>query len=213
MLAVAIDLALFGAIQLVERRARTDGGSGGGGPGSTAGPTPAGAVDAAVAPAWAMCMLGDGGEQPTTVAITYLDGGRDRAVNAPEIRGWFGDLDPRTVQVWQLEQIDGRRRIAFELPAASWPRWGELAARLSGPALCDALRVELIAHQVGRPRARADAALTDRETRSRHDLEFFFARRPRLYRSRVAMGSLADLTQPKLDEWLGWIDDALKGTP
>jgi|GEM_PF-7081961 len=209
-IAVAIDLVLFATIQLVEsnRAVAIDE------PALVAPAPVAAGLDAGPAPpAWAMCMAGERGEPPATVAITYLDAQRDDAVTAAELRGWFGDLDPATVQVWRLELVDGRRRISFELPADRWPRWRELAATLTGNSLCDALRGELVARRVGRPRSAADAGAGDRETRSRHDLEFFFARRDRLYRSRVAMGTLAELTQPRLDELVGWTDDGLTGSP
>lgn len=204
--AIAIDLALLGAIRLGQhawRNARTPAVATR--PGVPA--VPASPLDAATPPPWAMCMSGEGGEPPATVAITYLDSTRDDGVNAPEIRGWFGDLPPSAIQVWRLEENSGRRRISFELPATAWPRWREITAGLAATAQCDALHRELRAHQVGRPRPQAALTAMDRETRSRHDLEFLFARRARLYRDRVQMGTLADLTQPRLDELRRWLDD------
>ncbi len=209
IISVATDLALLAAIRLVDE-----------GVGASAAPPWRSTFDAAPTidaapppPAWAICMPGESGEPPATVAITYLDATRDVAVTAPEIRGWFGDLPPTAIQVWRLEQIDGRRRVSFELPATTWPPWTQLAGSHSGAALCDALHRELKAHQVGRPRPTTELTATDRETRSRHDLEFFSARRERLYRTRTWTGTLADLTQPVLDEHQQWIAAALTGAP
>lgn len=209
IISVATDLVLLGAIRLVE-----------GGDRSTASaPRPpivpvVAVIDAAPPPPpWAICLPGEGGEQPATVAITYLDTDRDAAVTAPEIRGWFGDLPPTAIQVWRLEEISGRRRVSFELPSASWPRWHQVVGDLTGTALCDALHRELKARQVGRPRVTAELGAIDPVIRSRHDFELIHARRDRLYRNRAWMGTLADLSQPRLDEHLTWIAEALTGRP
>lgn len=203
--ALTIDAGLFATIRLASRAVADRGRDRA---------APPAALDAGVSPpAWAMCMPGPAGQPPAMVAITYLDADRDAAVTAPEIRGWFGDLDPTAIQVWRLEQIDGRRRIAFELAAARWPRWAELAAGLEGAALCDALHRELTGHQVGRPRGAAEMTVTDRVTRSRHDLEFLFERRARLYRSQAVVGTLAELTQAGVAEHLSWIAAAGTGAP
>ena len=134
---------------------------------------------------WWVCQLEHGGRAvtPVSVAITYLDTGRDRDVTAGEVAGWFGDLDRSTVDVWKLETVQGERRVAFELSRARWPRWDQVTTGLEGKDACSAVRGELLAHRVGRPRPPgATAAGDDDVTRSRHDFELIYARRPSLYR-------------------------------
>ena len=156
--------------------------------------------------AWARCLATKDGQPPSLIAITYLDRGRDAAVTLGELRGWFGKLAPGTVQIWRLEPRDPRwgRRIAFEVPQASWPSWLAPAPTLALEARCDALTTALRAHGVGRPRAGDEQ---DALTRSRHDLELMFPRRGDQYTMMIPMGTVADLTEARFAEHLRWIDE------
>jgi hypothetical protein len=150
---------------------------------------------------------------PTTAAITYLDAHVDDDVQATEIRSWFGSVEPRSVDVYKLEQRNGRRRISFEIQRGKWRPWESAAAGLSGRDVCAAVRAALMAANVGRKSTEpgesepvrkppaADPTDPDQDEsstvgdRSRFDFEFIYARRPRIYQS---------------VQWVGTLDHALE---
>jgi hypothetical protein len=143
-----------------------------------------------------VCQLEHAGRAvtPVSAAITYLDAGRDRGLTVNDVARWFGDLDRSSIDVWKLETVQGERRVSFEVTRARWPRWDEVAAGKTGKEACSAVRGELRAHGVGRPRGAEDDGLDETRIRSRHDFELIYARRPALYR-RI--------------EWAGTVDGAL----
>jgi len=157
---------------------------------------------------WYVCQIEHGGRtvSPVSVAVTYLDTGPDRDVTAGEVGSWFGDLDRSSIDVWKLETVQGERRIAFELSRARWPRWDRVTVHLAGKDVCSAVRGELLAHGVGRPRPPTAPGLSADLMRSRHDFELIYARRPGLYRRIEWAGTLDGLLDPvefaMLHRWL-----------
>ena len=205
--ALATDVTVLGAIHLVARAGAAE--SPARGPDRTP-PTmsePEARFARPPAP-WARCLASKDGQVPTLVALTYLDRGRDAAVTLGELRGWFGKLAPAAVQIWQLELkgASRARRLAFEVPQASWPAWLVPDPTLALEARCDAMHAALRAHGIGRPRPADAAAATDVLTRSRHDVEFLFPRRPEQYTTMIPWGTVADLTEARFAGLLAWID-------
>ncbi len=168
-----------------------------------------GASEPQVALDWALCQTLFEGRAvtPTSVAITYLDEGADRSLTADEVRAWFGDLDPSAVQVSRLEHRSGRRRIALELWRDRWGEWDRMAGSATGREVCGRMRAALIARGIERPR------IDDSAERSRHDFEFIYERRSKLYRSVSWVGTLDDLLQPEAlaqaQTWLNEVPAAL----
>lgn len=211
--AVLIDVSVVGAIHLVAKASAARGESVASAPGPRPGPDERVAADGGVtagAPVtpWAQCLTGKDGQAPSIAAITYLDQGKDAAVTLGEVRGWFGELAPASVQVWLLESKDARvgRRISFEVPAERWPAWLVVDPSLTREARCDALHRALRAHGVGRPRPASEADAMDGKTRSRHDLELLFPRRAEHYTAMTRLGTVADLTEERFRALLDWLD-------
>jgi hypothetical protein len=168
---------------------------------------------------WALCQTRFEGKAvtPVSVAVTYLDPRSDDELVPGEVRSWFGPVDGAQVDVYKLELRDGRRRIALELSQGKWPTWQKVAAGHTGTTVCGLVRAELVKGGIGRPlpahlspyRAPPDdrgvafdepdpaeqAEQAEGMERSRHDFEFIYARRPRLYRT---------------VEWVGTLDHALE---
>jgi hypothetical protein len=171
-------------------------------------------------PGWALCQTRFEGKTvtPVSVAVTYLDPGIDDEVVPDEVRSWFEPVDGAQVDVYKLELQGGRRRIALELSQGKWPTWHKVAAGHTGTTVCGLVRAALLSADIGRPLPehlsphtappasgdpRQGAALDEPDPayqgealeRSRHDFEFIYARRPRLYRT---------------VEWVGTLDHALE---
>lgn len=163
---------------------------------------------------WGMCWHDK--KDVERVAITYLDPIIDTQVTEAELLRWFGKLPYDSVQVWKLEHKDGHRRVAFELDWTRWPGppgWDETTRGWTGDDLCSALRHDLVARGVGRPRPPAVKAATDDLTKSRHNFEFFDERRADRYEDRDLAGTLADVvTQDRLPELLRWVETPAKAT-
>jgi hypothetical protein len=157
---------------------------------------------------WGMCWHGT--KDVERVAITYLDSIIDVQVTEAELLRWFGKLPYDSVEVWKLEHKDGSRRVAFELDWTRWPGppgWDETTRGWTGDDLCSALRHDLIARGVGRPRPPAVKAAVDDITRSRHNFEFFDERRADRYIDRDLAGTLADVvTHDRVPELLRWLE-------
>lgn len=159
-----------------------------------AAPAPAKAKALPVDDGFALCQTLFEGRAvlPTSAAITYLDKDIDREVTPDDVRGWFGDLELMTVDVYKLELANGVRRIAFELQSSRWPEWSRVTAGAAdGNVACGRVRAALLAHGVGRP------APPDTTEKSRHDFELIYARRAKLYES---------------IEWVGTVPQALEAT-
>jgi hypothetical protein len=156
---------------------------------------------------WALCQTRYAGREvtPAAAAITYLEAVADRAVTAPEIRGWLGDLDPSVVDVYLLEDAAGVRRISIEVSRARWRRWDEVAGSAVGDDACSILRAELLAHGVGRPRDAAAAAAPASKS-ARYDFELIYARRPSLYTTIAWVGTLdAALEERSFTSLMTWL--------
>jgi len=176
-------------------------------------PTPSAPRTAAsepdVALDWALCQTSFEGRAvtPASVAITYLDSGADRSVTAEQVRAWFGDLHGGAVQVSRLEYRSGRRRIALELWRDRWDEWDRMAGSAAGREVCGRMRAALIARGIERPRA-PEASEGSGADRSRHDFEFIYERRSKLYRSVSWVGTLDDLLEPDaLDQAQTWLNE------
>lgn len=161
---------------------------------------------------WGMCWHGT--KDVERVAITYLDSIIDVSVTEAELLRWFGKLPYDSVEVWKLEHKDGSRRVAFELDWTRWPGppgWDETTRGWTGDDLCSALRHDLIARGVGRPRPPAVKAATDDITRSRHNFEFFDERRADRYVDRDLAGTLADVVAAdRVPELLRWVESGAR---
>jgi hypothetical protein len=168
------------------------------------------AVPGATAPAlteeergWALCQTryGDQDVTPTTIAITYLDPSLDEGLGPEAVRGWFGDVPARAIEVYKLEDKAGKRRISFELPRRAWSDWETIAAGAGVELACARLRTALRARSIGRPGLKP----SDAEA-SRYDFEFLHARRVDRYRTIQLVGNLDRALAPKrfedLQAWL-----------
>ena len=138
---------------------------------------------------------------PNWAVITYLDSGIDSQVTAAEIQSWFGDLAPQAVEMVALEHRNGRRRLAFQLASGKWPQWAIAARGAAGSQVCGRIRAALLARGVGRP------AIVGDGDRSRYDFEFIFARRTKLWRSVVWLGTLDEIgSSGTLERMRHWLD-------
>ena len=165
---------------------------------------------------WGMCWHSS--MDVERVAITYLDPIIDVGVTEAEMLRWFGKIPYDSIEVWKLEHKDGSRRIAFELDWTRWPGppgWDETTRGWTGDDLCSALRHDLVARGVGRPRPPAVKAATDDLTRSRHNFEFFDERRADRYEDRDLAGTVAEVVAAdRVPELLRWVEGTrAKGTP
>ena len=165
---------------------------------------------------WGMCWHSS--KDVERVAITYLDPIIDVGVTEAEMLRWFGKIPYDSIEVWKLEHKDGSRRIAFELDWTRWPGppgWDETTRGWTGDDLCSALRHDLVARGVGRPRPPAVKAATDDLTRSRHNFEFFDERRADRYEDRDLAGTVAEVVAAdRVPELLRWVEGTrAKGTP
>ena len=173
--------------------------------------------DVPLDPDWALCLTRFDGKPvtPTSVAITYLDTQLDSGIKPELIRGWFGEPDSMVVDVYKLEQADGRRRISFEITRSKWPEWDRVAGNKTGETVCSAVRAALVAARINRPpslpsdgQAGADSELSAEAqlAPSRHKYEFIYARRPSIYRKIEWVGTLdhalAEDTYTALHTWL-----------
>ena len=213
--AVVTDVAVLGAIHLVARAGAATASTSPPVPGGAPVVTDGGRFAQAPPAAWARCLEGKDHAPPSLVAITYLDHGRDGGVTLGDVRGWIGKLAPASVQLAALDPRDPRmgRRIALEVPAASWPAWLATDPALAHDARCDAMVRALRAHGVGRPRPADVADAMDPLTRSRHDLELLFPRRAEQYRSMAYLGTVADLTEARFADLQRWLDEPVAVTP
>lgn len=138
---------------------------------------------------------------PRFVAITYLDSFIDDKVTAIDVRGWIADIPPSAIRVMELTEKSGVRRVAFELHSA-WSEWNVIVAGTTGTGACERLHAALVKRGVGRP-GPAPAG----EDESRYRLESIYARRDKLYESRVEIGSLAEVfAANRLAEIIAWVD-------
>ncbi|GAB4570455.1 MAG: hypothetical protein Tsb0020_25250 [Haliangiales bacterium] len=139
---------------------------------------------------------------PISVALTYLEPELDADISATEIQRWLGDnLSPAIVDVYALAHKNGSRRVALELARAKWPRWQEVVGDAEGEAVCNLLRADLIARDIGRPRPPDGSGKA-----SLHDFEFIYARRPKLYQSVTWLGTLEQVIEDgRLDELKAWL--------
>ncbi len=173
-------------------------------------PQQPGAVD----DGWALCQTSFGQKPvtPTAVAITYLDPKLDDELIPSDIRRWFAGVDGIFVDVYKLELRNGRRRISLELSRGKWATWDRVAAGQQGKAVCGLVRAALIEAGIGRPVPAGGAATLSPDgdagyDRSRHDFEFVYARRPKLYRSIEWVGTLEHvLTLDRFVELRQWLN-------
>jgi len=173
---------------------------------------------------WALCLDTFEGHSvtPTTVAITYLDTGMDEGVTAEEALSWFAAIPGSQIDVWALEHRDGRRRVALELSRNKWTDWDRIAGGYRGRAVCGLVRKALVDGGVGRPREPRDADSDEftgdfgdggvRDSRgaailrSRHDFEFIYSRRPKIFQTIQWLGTMDHVTDPQrwrdMQAWL-----------
>lgn len=180
-------------------------------PGSPSQPDQSAPPDPATQPQdanWALCLTRFNGKPvtPTSVAITYLDPELDYLVKPEQVRSWFGSLDPMVVDVYKLEQSDGRRRISFELNQSKWPDWQKIAGNQTGETVCSLIRAALLDAKIGRPVDSQSDGSAGELAPSRHHFEFIYARRPALYRTIEWVGTLDYvLDDSRLDVLQGWL--------
>lgn len=204
-------LALDVAVVVLLRPSLTVAGAQRSGPSGSSGP-PGRSDDG-----WALCQTRFAGREvtPASVAITYLDSHLDSAVSGDDMRSWIGGLDGITVDVYKLAHHNGRRRVALEISRGKWPAWEQAAAGQDGELVCSLVRAALLDVGVGRPvppglaedapGAAPDATID----RSRHDFEFIYARRARLYRSIEWAGTLDQVLEGDTPtELIRWLDEA-----
>ncbi|MCG8420996.1 MAG: hypothetical protein MJE77_23995 [Proteobacteria bacterium] len=163
-------------------------------------------------PDWALCQTRFNRQEvtPVVVAVTYLDTELDDALTPDQIRPWFGAIDGVAIDVYKLEQADGRRRVSFEISRSKWPQWDRIVGDRQGESVCGLVRGALLAAGVGRPPAQLESrpggaddagdagpqrSVVQQLAPSRHQFEFIYARRPVLYR---------------VIEWVGTLDYALE---
>jgi hypothetical protein len=152
---------------------------------------------------WALCQtrFADQDVTPSTIAVTYLDTALDETVAPEEVRGWFGDLPARAIEVYKLEDKLGRRRISFEVPRRSWPEWDGVVGDAAGELVCARLRTALKGRGVGRPGLKPSEAEA-----SRYDFEFLHARRFERYRAIELVGNLDRALSPRrFDDLKAWL--------
>ena len=199
LLLLAIDAVVIGAV-LAPGLAQ----GGGAAPAPAAGDAAAKVDDPPLTPeerGWALCQtrFSDQDVTPGTIAITYLDPSLDEALTADEVRNWFGDLPPKAVEVYKLEDKAGRRRLSFEITRRNWPDWEAVVGDATGERVCARLRTALRAKGIGRPGLKPN----DTEA-SRYDFEFLHARRVDRYRTIQLVGSL-ERALKRFDDLQAWL--------
>ncbi|MFO0576215.1 MAG: serine/threonine-protein kinase [Polyangia bacterium] len=126
---------------------------------------------------------------PERVVLLRLTSRRDYR-DATELRTWFRNLPPQSIDVY-LEDGGSGRSVVFELVAARWDEWPKVVGSAVGDELCFRLGFALVNADVGRP-------LAQRVNPRRTALEY------------QVLGPRSPTA--RRDERLGTLEDALRAT-
>lgn len=119
--------------------------------------------------------------------------------DAAELRSWFRNLPPQSIDVY-LEEGPAGRSAVFELVAERWDHWPQVVGNAVGEELCFRLGFALVNADVGRP-------LAQRMNARRTALEYQMLERRRPSAPREErLGDLEDALRPtgqqRLEQWL-----------
>lgn len=125
---------------------------------------------------------------PERVVLLRLTSRRDYR-DATELRTWFRNLPPQSIDVY-LEDGGTGRSVVFELAAARWDEWPRVVGGAVGDELCFRLGFALVNADVGRP----------------------LAQRMNARRTALEYQVLGPRSPARRDERLGTLEDALRPT-